>query len=352
MNNETKLLIEKLNTTSSLDTDEYEYLIDNRDEKATALLRDYAVKKRQEIYGNKVFIRGLIEISNICKNDCYYCGIRKSNTNCQRYRLTKEEILECCNDGYKLGFRTFVLQGGEDGYFTDDVLCDLISTIRDKYPDCAITLSLGERTKESYQKLFDSGANRYLLRHETADSAHYSKLHPEELTLQNRMECLNNLKKIGFQTGCGFMVESPYQKTEHLAQDLKFIEIFSPQMCGVGPFIPHKDTIFNDCDAGNVDLCCYLLSIIRLIKPNILLPATTALSSAKKDGRQRGILSGANVVMPNLSPLSVRKKYELYDGKVATDEESAQSLKLLKKSMHDIGYEVVVDRGDINTHKE
>lgn len=352
MNNETKLLIEKLNTTSSLDTDEYEYLIDNRDEEAAALLRDYAVKKRQEIYGNKVFIRGLIEISNICKNDCYYCGIRKSNTNCQRYRLTKEEILECCNDGYKLGFRTFVLQGGEDGYFTDDVLCDLISTIRGKYPDCAITLSLGERTKESYQKLFDSGANRYLLRHETADSAHYSKLHPEELTLQNRMECLNNLKKIGFQTGCGFMVESPYQKTEHLAQDLKFIEIFSPQMCGVGPFIPHKDTIFNDCDAGNVDLCCYLLSIIRLIKPNILLPATTALSSAKKDGRQRGILSGANVVMPNLSPLSVRKKYELYDGKVATDEESAQSLKLLKKSMQDIGYEVVVDRGDINTHKE
>ena len=352
MNNETKLLIEKLNTTSSLDTDEYEYLIDNRDEEAAALLRDYAVKKRQEIYGNKVFIRGLIEISNICKNDCYYCGIRKSNTNCQRYRLTKEEILECCNDGYKLGFRTFVLQGGEDGYFTDDVLCDLISTIRGKHPDCAITLSLGERTKESYQKLFDSGANRYLLRHETADSAHYSKLHPEELTLQNRMECLNNLKKIGFQTGCGFMVESPYQKTEHLAQDLKFIEIFSPQMCGVGPFIPHKDTIFNDCDAGNVDLCCYLLSIIRLIKPNILLPATTALSSVKKDGRQRGILSGANVVMPNLSPLSVRKKYELYDGKVATDEESAQSLKLLKKSMQDIGYEVVVDRGDINTHKE
>lgn len=352
MNNETKLLIEKLNTTSSLDTDEYEYLMDNRDEEAAALLKDYAVKKRQEIYGNKVFIRGLIEISNICKNDCYYCGIRKSNTNCQRYRLTKEEILECCNDGYKLGFRTFVLQGGEDGYFTDDVLCDLISTIRGKYPDCAITLSLGERTKESYQKLFDSGANRYLLRHETADSAHYSKLHPEELTLQNRMECLNNLKKIGFQTGCGFMVESPYQKTEHLAQDLKFIEIFSPQMCGVGPFIPHKDTIFNDCDAGNVDLCCYLLSIIRLIKPNILLPATTALSSAKKDGRQRGILSGANVVMPNLSPLSVRKKYELYDGKVATDEESAQSLKLLKKSMQDIGYEVVVDRGDINTHKE
>ena len=352
MNNETKLLIEKLNTTSSLDTDEYEYLMDNRDEEAAALLKDYAVKKRQEIYGNKVFIRGLIEISNICKNDCYYCGIRKSNTNCQRYRLTKEEILECCNDGYKLGFRTFVLQGGEDGYFTDDVLCDLISTIRGKHPDCAITLSLGERTKESYQKLFDSGANRYLLRHETADSAHYSKLHPEELTLQNRMECLNNLKKIGFQTGCGFMVESPYQKTEHLAQDLKFIEIFSPQMCGVGPFIPHKDTIFNDCDAGNVDLCCYLLSIIRLIKPNILLPATTALSSAKKDGRQRGILSGANVVMPNLSPLSVRKKYELYDGKVATDEESAQSLKLLKKSMQDIGYEVVVDRGDINTHKE
>lgn len=352
MNNETKLLIEKLNLTSTLDTDEYEYLIKNRDDEAVELLRKYAVKKRQKIYGNKVFVRGLIEISNICKSDCFYCGIRKSNKNCQRYRLTKDEILLCCQEGYDLGFRTFVLQGGEDGYFTDDILCDIVCSIRRMYPDCAITLSLGERSKESYQKLFDSGANRYLLRHETSDSVHYSMLHPEEQTLQNRMRCLNDLKEIGFQTGCGFMVNSPYQKTEHLAQDLKFIEIFSPEMCGIGPFIPHKDTDFKDFEAGDIDLCCYLLSIIRLIKPNILLPATTALSTINKDGRQRGILSGANVIMPNLSPVSVRQKYELYNGKAVTNEESAQGLILLKKSMQDIGYEVVIDRGDINNHKE
>lgn len=343
-------LINKLYETSSLSIDEYKYLITNRDEESTKLLKKYAVEKRQQHYSNKVFVRGLIEVSNICKNDCYYCGIRKSNHNCDRYRLTKEEILECCNEGYSLGFRTFVLQGGEDGIFTDPWLCDLIESIKQNYPDCAITLSLGERSKESYQKLFDSGADRYLLRHETADSKHYSQLHPDNLSLENRLQCLKNLKEIGFQTGCGFMVGSPYQTTRNIAQDLKFIEEFSPDMCGVGPFIPHKDTMFKNYASGDADLCCYLLSIIRLIKPNILLPATTALGTVENNGRERGILSGANVIMPNLSPMSVRKKYALYDGKISTGEESAQSLYKLKQSMNAIGYEVVVDRGDINNN--
>lgn len=343
-------LINKLYETSSLSIDEYEYLITNRDEESTKLLKKYAVEKRQQHYSNKVFVRGLIEVSNICKNDCYYCGIRKSNHNCDRYRLTKEEILECCNEGYSLGFRTFVLQGGEDGIFTDPWLCDLIESIKQSHPDCAITLSLGERSKESYQKLFDSGADRYLLRHETADSKHYSQLHPDNLSLENRLQCLKNLKEIGFQTGCGFMVGSPYQTTRNIAQDLKFIEEFSPDMCGVGPFIPHKDTMFKNYASGDADLCCYLLSIIRLIKPNILLPATTALGTVENNGRERGILSGANVIMPNLSPMSVRKKYALYDGKISTGEESAQSLYKLKQSMNAIGYEVVVDRGDINNN--
>ncbi|MDO4747696.1 MAG: [FeFe] hydrogenase H-cluster radical SAM maturase HydE [Eubacteriales bacterium] len=343
-------LINKLYETSSLSIDEYEYLIINRDEESTKLLKKYAVEKRQQHYSNKVFVRGLIEVSNICKNDCYYCGIRKSNHNCDRYRLTKEEILECCNEGYSLGFRTFVLQGGEDGIFTDPWLCDLIESIKQSHPDCAITLSLGERSKESYQKLFDSGADRYLLRHETADSKHYSQLHPDNLSLENRLQCLKNLKEIGFQTGCGFMVGSPYQTTRNIAQDLKFIKEFSPDMCGVGPFIPHKDTMFNNYASGDADLCCYLLSIIRLIKPNILLPATTALGTVENNGRERGILSGANVIMPNLSPMSVRKKYALYDGKISTGEESAQSLYKLKQSMNAIGYEVVVDRGDINNN--
>ena len=341
-------LINKLNDTHTLSVDEYEYLIENRNDEATALLKEYAIAARSKYYQNKVFVRGLIEVSNICKNDCYYCGIRKSNRNCDRYRLTKEEILECCKEGYALGFRTFVLQGGEDGAFTDSWLCNLIETIKSSYPDCAVTLSLGERSKESYQRLFYSGADRYLLRHETADELHYSKLHPSELTLSNRIRCLKDLKEIGYQVGCGFMVGSPHQTIRNIAQDLKFIEEFSPDMCGVGPFIPHKDTIFKDKKAGDADLCCYLLSIIRLIKPNILLPATTALGTVKNDGRENGILSGANVIMPNLSPLSVRKKYALYDGKISTGDESAQSLNNLKKSMQSIGYEVVVSRGDIN----
>ncbi|MBQ2971667.1 MAG: [Ruminococcus sp.] len=348
--NNTINLIEKLYKTHSLELCEYEFLIKNRNEESAALLKEYAVKERKKHYSNSVFVRGLIEISNICKNDCYYCGIRNSNHNCDRYRLSKEEILECCKEGYYLGFRTFVMQGGEDGTFTDEWLTDLIHSIKQNYPDCAVTLSLGERSKESYQKLFDSGADRYLLRHETADEHHYSKLHPDELTLKNRLECLKNLKEIGFQTGCGFMVGSPYQTTKNLAQDLKFIEDFSPDMCGVGPFIPHKDTMFKNHKAGDADLCCYLLSIIRLIKPNILLPATTALGTVENDGREKGILCGANVVMPNLSPMSVRKKYALYDGKISTGEESAQSLNNLKKSMNAIGYEVVVDRGDINNN--
>lgn len=341
-------LIEKLYNTQSLSVDEYEYLIENRNKEAQELLKKYAVEKRQQVYSNHVFVRGLIEISNICKNDCFYCGIRKSNKNCDRYRLTKNDILMCCDEGYSLGFRTFVLQGGEDGSFTDEWLCDLLSAIKKRYPDCAVTLSLGERSFESYKALFDSGADRYLLRHETADEMHYSKLHPSELTLKNRIRCLHDLKEIGFQVGVGFMVGSPFQTTRNIAQDLKFIEDFSPDMCGVGPFIPHKDTIFKDEKAGDAELCCYLLSIIRLIKPNILLPATTALGTVEKDGREKGILSGANVVMPNLSPLSVRKKYALYDGKISTGDESAQSLNNLKKSMNAIGYEVVVNRGDIN----
>lgn len=346
MNEKMKALIEKLESEKSLSLSEYQYLIDNRDEESRELLKEKADKARRSVYGNKVFIRGLIEISNICKNDCHYCGIRKSNRNCQRYRLSEEDILESCKEGYALGFRTFVMQGGEDGFFTDEAMCGIIRKIKASYPDCAVTLSLGERSKESYRKLFEAGADRYLLRHETADKEHYEKLHPENLSFENRMECLHNLKEIGFQTGCGFMVESPYQTTEHLAKDLKFIEEFSPEMCGIGPFIPHKDTAFKDERAGSYELTCYLLSIVRLMKPNILLPSTTALGTIDPMGREKGILSGGNVVMPNLSPLSVRKKYMLYDGKISTDEEAAENLGKLKEKISSIGYEVVTDKGD------
>lgn len=347
MNNNLFTIADKLIKNHSLTISEYEDLILGYDEKIKEYLRVNAEKIRKSVYGNKVFIRGLIEISNICKNNCLYCGIRGGNGNCQRYRLTPEEIMECCIDGYELGFRTFVMQGGEDGFYTDEILCDLIREIKEKFPDCAVTLSLGERSKESYQRLFDAGADRYLLRHETADKELYEQLHPQEMSFENRMECLKNLKEIGYQVGCGFMVGAPYQTTKHLAKDLKFIEEFKPDMCGIGPFIPHKDTVFKNEKAGSADLTCYLLSIIRLIHPNILLPATTALGTVKDDGRERGILSGANVVMPNLSPLSVRKKYALYDNKISTGAEGAQQRKQLELRMENIGYEVVTARGDV-----
>ncbi len=349
MNNKLFEIADKLIKNHSLTLSEYEELIPGYNEEIKEYLRANAEKVRKSIYGNKIFVRGLIEISNICKNNCLYCGIRGGNGKCERYRLTPEEIMTSCIEGYDLGFRTFVMQGGEDGFYTDEILCDLITKIKEKFPDCAVTLSLGERSRESYQRLFDAGADRYLLRHEAADKELYEKLHPENMSFENRMECLKNLKEIGYQVGCGFMVGAPYQTIEHIAQDLKFIEEFKPDMCGIGPFIPHKDTIFAKENAGSADLTCYLLSIIRLIHPNILLPATTALGTVKDDGRERGILSGANVVMPNLSPESARKKYELYNNKLNTGVENAFHIAELKKKMESIGYEVVVARGDVIT---
>lgn len=340
-------LARKLCDEHSLSLAEYEELIRGYSPGVKEYLRENAVKIRKVIYGNSVYVRGLIEISNICKNNCLYCGIRGGNRNCQRYRLPPKEIMQCCVEGYDLGFRTFVLQGGEDGFYCDDILCHLIENIKKVFPDCAVTLSLGERSRGSYQRLFNSGADRYLLRHETADRELYSKLHPPEMSFDNRMECLENLKDIGYQVGCGFMVGAPYQTAWHIAKDLKFIEEFKPDMCGIGPFIPHRDTVFKDENAGSAELTCYLLSIVRLIHPHVLLPATTALGTVTDDGRERGILSGANVVMPNLSPLSVRKKYALYDNKISTGAESAEQRKELEKRMAKIGYEVVTSRGDV-----
>ncbi len=340
-------LIDKLYREQTLSKEEYLLLLT----KATKEDREYLALKAREIrerhYGKSVYIRGLIEVGNYCKNDCYYCGIRRGNKNCQRYRLTPEEILECCDEGYTLGFRTFVMQGGEDNYFSDELLVPLIREIKKRYPDCAVTLSLGERSYESYKALKEAGADRYLLRHETANKAHYEKLHPEKLSFDNRMACLRNLRSLGFQVGCGFMVGSPYQDMEMLADECKFIEEFKPDMCGIGPFIPHKDTIFKENKAGSVELTLTLLSIIRLIHPTVLLPATTALGTLRDDGRERGILAGANVVMPNLSPATVRKKYMLYDNKKSDGAEGAQSTEELKRRMASIGYKVEVGRGDV-----
>ncbi len=339
-------LIDRLYETHALSRADCKTLLCDLDEEEDAYLARLALATKERYYGKEIFIRGLIEVSNICKNDCYYCGIRASNKNCDRYRLSPDEILSACDNGYTLGFRTFVLQGGEDGYFTDECLCNLLCEIKTRYPDCAVTLSLGERSDDSYRALKAAGADRYLLRHETADKAHYGLLHPQNLLWDNRMRCLETLRACGYQVGCGFMVGSPYQTYDMLAEELCFIERFKPDMCGIGPFIPHKDTDFRDCPAGSATLTCRLLSLIRLIHPTVLLPATTALGTLHPEGREMGILHGANVVMPNLSPQTVRKKYMLYDNKLSDGDESAEAVESLRTRLHTIGCEIAVARGD------
>lgn len=305
-----------------------------------------AREERERIYGKDVYIRGLIEFSNICKNDCFYCGIRKSNHKIERYRLTPEDILECAAEGYALGFRTFVLQGGEDAWFSEKRMEQIIRALKEKYPDCAVTLSVGERTREEYECWFEAGADRFLLRHETATEEHYKQLHPYGMQLSQRKKCLFDLKEIGYQVGAGFMVGSPAQTLDNLVADLRFLQELQPHMIGIGPFLSHQDTPFAKEPNGSFEQTLVLLAMIRLLFPKVLLPATTALGTIVSDGRERGLLAGANVVMPNLSPVAVRKKYSLYDNKIATGEEAAQGIELLKKSIEKIGYRVVCERGD------
>ena len=339
-------IIDRIREQQNISREELEILLTTEDKEALEYLRTSAREVADAVYGRQVFIRGLIEFSNYCKNDCLYCGIRRSNVKADRYRLTKEEILSCCDNGYGLGFRTFVLQGGEDAYFTDERICDLVISIKKRYPDCAVTLSIGEKEKSSYQAFFNAGADRYLLRHETADEAHYRSLHPKEMSLSHRKQCLWELKEIGYQVGCGFMVGSPEQTVDTLYEDLQFIKELQPHMVGIGPFIPQKDTPFGEKQAGTLDQTLRLLSIIRLIHPHVLLPSTTALGTIHPLGREKGIQAGANVVMPNLSPVAVREKYRLYDNKICTGDEAAECRFCLQRRMESIGYEVVVSRGD------
>lgn len=341
-------LTEKLAKMQNLTDEEFLFLLNSDGE--DAVLKSHADAVRRENYGDKVYIRGLIEFTNYCKNNCYYCGIRRDNKKALRYRLTKEDVLECCHVGYKLGFRTFVMQGGEDMAFRDCDICDIVKSIKSEYPDCAVTLSLGERSKESYKAFFDAGADRFLLRHETATEEHYKKLHPENLSLKTRKECLFNLKEIGFQVGSGFMVGSPYQTMENIVADLRFLQELQPDMIGIGPFITHADTPFCSFKSGSLQLSLKLVSILRLMFPYALIPSTTALGTIHPEGREMGLKAGANVVMPNLSPKSVRKLYTLYDNKICTDEEAAESIQVLKKRVENAGYRVVTDIGNVKGH--
>ena len=341
-----KQWIDKLRQERTLTPEEFRQLLTGCDAEN---LR-YINKQAQEVtllhFGNKIYIRGLIEISNCCRNNCYYCGIRKGNPNIERYRLSRKSILDCCKQGYELGFRTFVLQGGEDPALTDDQIEMTVARIRQEYPDCAITLSLGEKSREAYERFFRAGANRYLLRHETYNESHYRQLHPAEMSGKQRLQCLADLKEIGYQTGTGIMVGSPGQTVEHIIEDLLFIEKLRPEMIGIGPFLPHHDTPFAGHPNGTVEQTILLLSIFRLMHPAALIPATTALDTLIPDGRERGILAGANVVMPNLSPREERKKYELYNDKASLGAESAEGLAALQKQLNAIGYEISTERGD------
>ncbi len=339
-------LVGKLYETHDLTDEELISLINSDDSEVSELLRQRADETRQKYYGKKVFLRGLIEISSFCKNNCFYCGIRRDNKSAQRYRLSREEILSCCENGYELGFRTFVMQGGEDAFYDDRFMCDIISEIKNRYPDCAVTLSLGERSAQSYKRMKEAGADRYLLRHETADVELYKKLHPNNMSLENRKKCLFKLKKLGYQVGAGFMVGAPFQTVENLVSDLRFLQDLQPQMIGIGPFIPHHDTPFADEKQGSLELTLRLLGIIRLMFPKVLLPATTALGTISPTGREMGLKTGCNVIMPNLSPVKVRKKYDLYDNKICTGEEAAECKGCLQRRVQSAGYEIVSERGD------
>ncbi len=340
------MLIDALERGETLCEADFQTLLTERCDEVAKVLREKADCVRKSVYGDQVFVRGLIEFTNFCKNDCYYCGLRRSNRCAERYRLAEAEILECCQIGYDLGFRTFVLQGGEDPGYSPDRIAALVYAIKKQWPECAVTLSVGEYPRAVYQSWFDAGADRYLLRHETADPEHYRLLHPQKQSLAARMDCLQNLKDIGYQVGCGFMVGSPGQTMAHLAKDLAFLQTFRPHMVGIGPFIPHKDTPFGAETAGSAELTAYLLSIVRLMLPEVLLPATTALGTVHPKGRKMGFQSGANVCMPNLSPGNVREKYTLYDNKLSSGAEAAECLAQLGAQIESAGYRLSMDRGD------
>ncbi len=339
-------IINRLARKRDLSDEEFAALLETASANDEAYLAQCARQVREKYYGKDVYIRGLIEFTNHCRNNCYYCGIRRDNKNAMRYRLSAEQILSCCDSGYQLGFRTFVLQGGEDAYFTDERLCGLIREIKGRHSDCAVTLSIGEREKSSFIKLFEAGADRYLLRHETADKSHYEQLHPGEMSHSHRLQCLRDLKSIGYQVGCGMMVGSPGQRTEHIIKDLRLLQEFQPEMVGIGPFIPQHDTPFGQEKAGTAAMTLRLLSIIRLLLPNVLLPATTALGTIDPTGREKGLMAGANVLMPNLSPTDVRQKYALYDNKICTGEEAAECVRCLAARVETTGYRIVIGRGD------
>lgn len=340
-----KTLLYKLYTENNLSEKELATLIENMDSESEKQLFEYSGMLKLKHYGKSVYMRGLIEFTNICRQDCLYCGIRRSNSKADRYRLSKKEILRCCEEGHMLGYRTFVLQGGEDSHYDDLKIIDLIKSIKSNFPDSAVTLSIGEKSFESYKSYYEAGVDRYLLRHETASKKLYEQLHPG-MSFENRVNCLKNLKSIGFQTGAGFMVGLPGQTDEDLAKDLVFLKELKPEMVGIGPYIPHPNTPIGENKGGSLEKTLVMLALVRLLLPDVLLPSTTALGTIDPLGREKALKAGANVVMPNLSPTSVRKKYELYADKICTGDEAAHCRKCIEGRISRAGFEVDMSRGD------
>ncbi len=338
-------IFKRIDEGRGLDRKELRYLLENREDLEEAVFeKARAVADRH--FHKKIYVRGLIEFTNYCHNNCYYCGIRRGNDEVDRYRLTTEEMEAAVAVGAQAGFQTFVLQGGEDAYFTDERLADWLRRIKRIQPGCAITLSVGERSRQSYARLKEAGADRFLLRHETYDPEHYKKLHPKEMDRERRLACLYELKALGYQVGSGFMVGSPYQSTENLVEDFMFLQKLQPAMIGIGPYVRHHATPFRDFENGSVELTAMCIAILRLLFPTANIPSTTAMQTLAADGRNRGILAGANVFMPNLSPPRVRESYALYDNKAAFALEAAENLRDLKAQIAELGYEIVMSRGD------
>ncbi len=338
-------LVSELYTNKNLSDEDFLFLLDNISESNLENLFSFSRTRREEYYGNKVYMRGLIEFTNYCNRGCLYCGISKYNNKIDRYRLTKDEIFECCDEGDKLGFQTYVLQGGEDPYYTDEILVDIISTIKKRYPEKAITMSFGERSKESYQKMFDAGADRYLLRHETASKDLYNNIHDNTMSYDNRIECLHNLKNIGYQVGCGFMVNTPTQTNLDLLADIRLIQNLRPEMCGIGPYLSHDDTPLSGNESGTLEQTLVMVALTRLVMPDCLMPSTTALGTLDKLGREKALKAGANIVMPNLSPTVYRDKYEIYQNKICTGDEAAQCRNCIELKIFTTGYEVDMEVG-------
>jgi biotin synthase len=299
---------------------------------------------RKRYFKDEVHIRGIIEFSNYCMKNCFYCGLRRDNKTIERYRISEDEIIDTALKAGELGYKTILLQSGEDGGYTIEGLCAIIKRIRSNL-DCAITLSLGEKSFDEYRSLRDAGADRYLLRFETSDRGLFNKLKPDS-SYENRLDCIKNLKKLGFQVGSGFMVGLPGQTYEILADDILLLRELDLDMIGIGPFLSHHNTPLGNSASGTLDLTLRALAIIRILMPDVHIPATTAMGTVEKGGREKALQCGANVIMPNVTPIKYRKYYEIYPNKICIDDAPSDCRACIEGMLKSLGRAAATNKGD------